>query len=194
MLLIVDDERDVLRGLERMARAHVEVHGATTAKEALDIASRWNVTMALVDWTLPDGDGLELIKHLRAEEQERDIACALITGGDPDNVVTEKLHELDAPLLLKPIETATVGSFIARARERNALDDACRKSRLSKRHRQLVQWSARGRRIKSFADYARISYATVRAHAREICRRTGFRNIRAFVESVQNVCTVRGRL
>ena len=151
MLLIVDDNEHLLRAQKRTARSHIECHTATTIREALVIANQWNVTAAIVDWCLPDGDGMAVIAHLR----EKDVVCALTTGATPNSDVTAQLGRLDAAVYLKPFAEAALLDFIRRARVEKSLDEACRKFRLTTRQRDLVHWRARANRNTSFAKHAR---------------------------------------
>lgn len=68
-ILIVDDHPVLRDGLSLLLREHLEAERVScvgTAKEAVSIASEFPFTLAIIDLTLPDGSGLELIRDLTA--------------------------------------------------------------------------------------------------------------------------------
>ncbi|MDX2008817.1 MAG: response regulator [Myxococcaceae bacterium] len=93
-VLVVDDEPR----LRRFLRASLEGHGlrvieATTAREALSLASSHNPDVLILDLGLPDGDGLDVARRVRewsqlpiivvsARGQELDKVAALDAGAD----------------------------------------------------------------------------------------------------------------
>jgi two-component system, OmpR family, KDP operon response regulator KdpE len=65
-ILVVDDERQILRALRVILReAGYEVIEAATVEEALDRAAVRPPDAAIVDLMLPDGSGVELCRRLR---------------------------------------------------------------------------------------------------------------------------------
>src|SRR6478672_7482261 len=66
-VLVVDDEPQILRALRIILReAGFEVLQAATAEEALDVAALKPPAAAIIDLVLPDRDGVEVTKELRA--------------------------------------------------------------------------------------------------------------------------------
>ena len=66
-VLVVDDEPQILRALRIILReAGFEVLQAATAEEALDLAALKPPAAAIVDLVLPDRDGVEVTRALRA--------------------------------------------------------------------------------------------------------------------------------
>ena len=65
-VLICDDEPQILRALRVILRdAGYEALPAGTMEEALDLAAVNRPDAAIIDLMLPDGDGVELCRHLR---------------------------------------------------------------------------------------------------------------------------------
>jgi two-component system KDP operon response regulator KdpE len=66
-ILVVDDELQILRALRVILRdAGYEPVAAATAEEALDAAATRPPDAAIVDLVLPDGDGIDITRQLRA--------------------------------------------------------------------------------------------------------------------------------
>jgi two-component system KDP operon response regulator KdpE len=69
-VLVCDDEPQILRALKVILReAGFEVVPAETAAEALDKAAVRPPEAAIIDLVLPDGDGVEVTRHLREWSQ-----------------------------------------------------------------------------------------------------------------------------
>jgi len=80
-VLIVDDNKDLLGLLKMAMRGQKwEIEGASTAEEALQIAEHRHIDVALVDYLLPDLDGLALGKRLK--ERLPGIEMIPMSGGD----------------------------------------------------------------------------------------------------------------
>ena len=78
-ILVVDDERSIREGLERLLSEDYRVHKALNGRDALDIIRRHgNIDVVMCDIIMPVMDGIEMIKELRAENKE--IIIIAVTG------------------------------------------------------------------------------------------------------------------
>lgn len=67
-LLLVDDHPIILLAVKSLIESklpHYRLHSASSRSEALGLAKSVKPELALVDLTLPDGDGLDLIRDLK---------------------------------------------------------------------------------------------------------------------------------
>ena len=93
-ILAVDDEpifRNALAGLLRAAGHEVTV--AADGREALALCRRTRVDLLLVDWVMPQMDGLELCQTLKADPALRQSYVILLTAREE---VPDKVRALDA--------------------------------------------------------------------------------------------------
>jgi two-component system KDP operon response regulator KdpE len=93
-ILVVDDEIEIVRALQRSLVAHgYEVFTAGSGEEALEAVERHRPDLILLDLGLPGISGLEVCKRVRAEsslpiivlsvkDTERDKVLALDLGAD----------------------------------------------------------------------------------------------------------------
>lgn len=100
-LLIVDDSRAMrafvrgsLRGLE-----DCEIDEASSGFEALRLLPRTNYKVVITDINMPDINGLELIKFVRASERHRDVPIIIISTHSSKQD-QEKALELGATVFL----------------------------------------------------------------------------------------------
>jgi two-component system, OmpR family, KDP operon response regulator KdpE len=85
-VLIVDDEPAIVRALELNLRRHqFQVDSAATGRLALDICARLRPDLVLLDLGLPDVDGLDVIRSIRAHASTP-IVVLSVRGAERDKV------------------------------------------------------------------------------------------------------------
>lgn len=113
-ILVVEDNPDILRYLVLLLeQAGHRARAAATLAEALDAAARGPVDLLLSDIGLPDGSGLELLRHLR-DDRPRLPAVAISGFGSDDDV----RHSLEAGFsthLTKPLDFRRIAAAIRNA-------------------------------------------------------------------------------
>lgn len=103
-ILLVDDNEGGLRALARLLRfkGH-EVHAAATCHEALLIARERRCDLLISDITLPDGNGLHLMREIR---QRYFIPGIVLTGHNEEAFIVESKAAGFGAYLLKPVHLA----------------------------------------------------------------------------------------
>lgn len=113
-VLLVDNERPILQAtMEVLLEAGAEVHGATTAEEAMDVAVRRRFDVGVFDFRLGESmNGLELARRVR-DMQGANLQVLIITG-DTD---LARIGELPAvgtlQVLTKPLRGTALVSAVA---------------------------------------------------------------------------------
>ena len=80
-VLIVEDESQIARLIElELSYEGYQVDIAKTGKEALDKIENFKPDLIVMDWLLPEIDGLELIRRIRSDGS--DIPIIVLTGKD----------------------------------------------------------------------------------------------------------------
>ena len=88
-ILIVEDERAIRQLLSfTLTRAGYEITEAANAMAAIDEASRVYPDLIILDWQLPDMDGLRLLKFWRTDEATSRIPVIMVSARitEPDRV------------------------------------------------------------------------------------------------------------
>ncbi len=87
-VLVVDDEPDILELLElALLRMGLQVERATNVREALQQLDSKPYDLCLTDMRLPDGEGIEVVRHIAARNMQ--IPVAVITAhGNMDNAIS----------------------------------------------------------------------------------------------------------
>jgi DNA-binding NtrC family response regulator len=102
-ILIVDDQKHICGILSRvLSNAGFTVKTAQTVKEALSIADKGRISAAIIDFRLPDGNGLSLFSKFR--ERHRDFPCVFITSYGSNKLRQDSLKLGFTACLEKPFD------------------------------------------------------------------------------------------
>jgi DNA-binding NtrC family response regulator len=89
-VLVVDDDPNILRGLELLIEPDAEVTALESVGEALELVGRERFDVVVADLRLPDRWGDELLAYVAAHAPE--TRRLLLTGdSDPERTVRELL-------------------------------------------------------------------------------------------------------
>lgn len=85
-ILVVDDEPDILKVmLYRLRKLGCDIASCTTGQEALDSVSAVKPDVIVLDYRLPDIDGIEIVRRIRRHDTLGKTPIVLISassGGD----------------------------------------------------------------------------------------------------------------
>jgi two-component system response regulator AtoC len=108
--LVVEDDRAALDPLlELIEREGFSVHGEATLAEARNSIQERSPDLLLVDLTLPDGNGLDLIDDANAIGAQ----VVLITGNASVDTAVEALRRGAADYLTKPLDLPRLRTILA---------------------------------------------------------------------------------
>ena len=103
-VLIVEDENQVARLIElELTYEGYQVDIAGTGKEALEKIEKFKPDLIILDWILPEIDGLEVTRRIRSEGN--DVPVIVLTGKD---TLSDKVTSLDSgadDYITKPFAT-----------------------------------------------------------------------------------------
>lgn len=113
-VLIVDDNPANLK-LARvlLAGEGYEVRTAADAEEALAVLARFRPRLILMDLQLPDMDGLELTRRLKADPAGREIIIVALTASAMKGDREKALSAGCDGYVAKPIDTRTLPAVVA---------------------------------------------------------------------------------
>ena len=132
-ILAIDDKKDnliSLRALLRNLMPECTVIVADSGQEGIDKAVREAPDVILLDVFMPDMDGFETCRGLKAEEKTRSIPVIMITAVRTDAQSRVKGLEIGADAFLsKPIDEQELVSQVKVALRIKAAEDALRRER-----------------------------------------------------------------
>jgi DNA-binding NtrC family response regulator len=121
-ILLVDDDPVVRFGICNFLESkEMEVYEAGSVQKAREQFSANCPDAAILDFSLPDGDGLELLEHFKSIDEN--LPVIVLTGQGSIELAVRAIKRGADQFLTKPIELAALHTLLARALE-------------NKRHRQ----------------------------------------------------------
>jgi two-component system CheB/CheR fusion protein len=113
-LLIVDDHQDSARALSRLLRhdGHLVATAHTVTGALSLLVGQRPIDVLVSDIALPDGDGCELLKKVRALYGGRDVAAVALSGIGDDAVVERCGAAGYRQFLFKPVTFEQVAEAI----------------------------------------------------------------------------------
>ena len=106
-ILVVDDERMIVDAVATALRYEgYTVEEATTGRQALDAVARFEPDLIVLDWMLPDIEGIEVGRRLR--EQGLKTAVLFLTAKDATEDKVEALRAGGDDYVTKPFNLAEV--------------------------------------------------------------------------------------
>ena len=136
-VFLLDDHEVVRRGLREMLEAEedMEVVGeAGTAEEAFGRIPATTPQVAVLDVRLPDGDGVEVCREIRARHPE--ISCIMLTSFSDDEAVYAAIMAGASGYLLKQIRGTDLVAGIRKVAMGQSLLDPTVTTRILERLRR----------------------------------------------------------
>ena len=119
-ILIVDDEVSLLRSMDlQLSRLGHECRCVETIESARSVLEVVDFELAIVDIRLPDGNGLDLIRRIRAEGHEFPIIVLTAFGSIPNAV--SAMREGTSDYIEKPIDLEQLSFIVERNLETERL-------------------------------------------------------------------------
>ena len=120
-ILVVDDDKTMRDACHQiLARQGFQVEEATSARQGLSLLERSSFDVILLDLVMPDLDGLETLKKIKA--LDNDCEVVIITGYGSIPTAVEAMQAGAFHFLSKPFVPDDLRTVITRALEKRRLD------------------------------------------------------------------------
>lgn len=119
-VLLVDDEKEFLEIMsERMTARGMEVTTATSAQKALSILEEKSFDAIVMDFQMPEIDGMEALKAMK--EKKPELQIILLTGYASVEKTVEAMKVGATDFLEKPADIAALEEKIKQAKAEKML-------------------------------------------------------------------------
>ena len=191
-VFLLDDHEVVRRGLRELleSEADFEVVGeAGTAEEALSRIPPLQPDVAVLDVRLPDGNGVEVCREVRARHPE--VRCLILTSFSEDEALFQAIMAGASGYLLKQIKgtdlvdavrRVAAGAVAARSvGHRGASSSGCATvrwrtsglARLTEQERRILDLIADGLTNRQIAEQVHLAEKTVKNYVSNILTKLG---------------------
>ena len=178
-VLIADDHGVVREGLVSMIRrnkADMTVVGeAGTGREAVELWNEHRPDVTLLDLRMPELDGVDVIKEIRATDEKARIIILTTFDGDEDiyraiqaGAKGYLLKDVPREALMDSIRRVHAGETSVPVHLVAKLADRVSGETLSKREIEVLKLMAQGKSNKEIASTLFISEGTVKSHGKAI--------------------------
>jgi DNA-binding NarL/FixJ family response regulator len=196
-ILIADDHELIRRGLVAALADRPEwsvVAEASNGRQACELAARLAPEIAVLDLTMPELNGLDATRQIRASTPKTRIL--IVTAHESEQLIREVLdagamgyvlksdaggmlvQAVEALLDERPFFTSKVARFVLEGYLRSGEDSAAQSaSVLSPRERHILQLLAEGNNNKEVARALQLSVKTVETHRSNIMRKMEFNSL-----------------
>jgi len=111
LALIVDDEPDIRELLElTLGRMNISARSAANLKEAQALLAAEKFDICLTDMRLPDGNGIDLVRHI--QQQDINLPTAVITAYGSIDSAVDALKAGAFDFVSKPVDLAILRNLI----------------------------------------------------------------------------------
>jgi len=149
-IIVVDDERDIREGVERiLKRMGYVVLKAGRGEEALEILEKETVDLAILDLKMPGMDGMEL--HQRIREIDEKIIVIIITGYATIETAIDAMKQGVYDFIPKPFEPEHLRIVVRRAHEKLELMKEA-EALQAERARTLIDLDMEKSRIRTIVE------------------------------------------
>jgi DNA-binding NtrC family response regulator len=119
-VLLVDDEEEYLEIMsERMRARDIEVTTTTSAREALDMINTESYDAVIMDFMMPEMNGIDALKVIKEKNPEMQII--LLTGHATVEKTVEAMKAGAMDLIEKPADLDSLSEKIKNAHNQKAL-------------------------------------------------------------------------
>ncbi len=109
-ILIIDDDHTLLRRVSLHFKRYKEIEFLVydNATEGLFAASELKPSLIILDWTLPDIQGIEVLAMLKKSPNTKDIPVLMLTGHNKIGNIEDAFKIGAEAYMVKPFELKTL--------------------------------------------------------------------------------------
>ncbi len=111
-IMVVDDSPVMLRSMKSILDRNYTVYLATSGKQALHAIEEKEPDLLLLDYKMPEMDGIAVMEALQADDATKDIPVVFLTSTADKKTVETILRLKPAGYILKPPDQDKVLSTI----------------------------------------------------------------------------------
>lgn len=195
-IIIIDDHPLLRKGIRQLIEDEDDlelVAEASGAEEGVRLALEHDPDLILLDLNMPETNGIEALKQLRAEGVAARIVMFTVSDHEEDVVVALKsgadgylLKDMEPEDLLEQLRQAALGKMVVSEQLTTLLAEALRNQRrrpagpdianLTAREMQIMRLIAEGLSNKMIARRLDVTEGTVKVHVKNLLKKMRLRS------------------
>ena len=153
-VLLIDDDSVIRSCIRRYLELRgMQVVEADTMQMARERFAAATVDVAIVDFSLPDGDGLNLLEHFKSTDP--DVPVIVLTGQGTIELAVRAIKEGAEQFLTKPVELPVLHTLLVRAIENKRFRQQSMVSQSKAMRDRLNPFLGRSTAIRKLQELAR---------------------------------------
>jgi DNA-binding NtrC family response regulator len=153
-VLLVDDDPVIRFGIRNFLESRgTQVYEAENMLKAREKFANTTADAAIVDFSLPDGDGFELLRHFKSADP--DVPVIVLTGQGSIELAVRAIKEGAEQFLTKPVELPALHTLLVRAMENKRFRRQSLVSQSKARRERLDPFLGKSAAIRKLQELAR---------------------------------------
>jgi CheY-like chemotaxis protein len=113
LVLVADDDEDILALVDAaLGKAGYDVRKASNGAEALELVRTLRPSIAVLDVAMPELDGMEVLRFVRADPETADLPVILLTARAQEDDVRLAYAEGASKYVRKPFSPRELVGFV----------------------------------------------------------------------------------
>lgn len=106
--LVVDDMSSMRMMVKAVLRGNgiLDVHEAGDGEKVIEVLRGSDFQLIICDWDMPNVSGLEVLKHVRGDEHQKDLPFIMLTANADRDHVAQAIDAGVSDYLSKPFKPA----------------------------------------------------------------------------------------
>ncbi|MCK5564346.1 MAG: response regulator [Planctomycetes bacterium] len=118
-ILVIDDDARIRLALEyNLKMDGFDIYQAKDGEEGYRIALKKSPDLILLDWMMPEMDGMETLRMLKGHYETRDIPVFMLTAKDTIGDIDEAMALGADDYMTKPFVVSRLGNIIRKKLEK----------------------------------------------------------------------------
>ena len=118
-ILVIDDDARIRLALEyNLKMDGFDIYQAKDGEEGYRIALKKSPDLILLDWMMPEMDGMETLRTLKGHYETRDIPVFMLTAKDTIGDIDEAMALGADDYMTKPFVVSRLGNIIRKKLEK----------------------------------------------------------------------------
>ena len=112
-IVVIDDDRMIRQILQSaLSKKGFDIYTAENGTLGVEVAQTENVDLILLDWLMPQVDGMEVLKQLKSDPKTKHIPVFMLTGKGNQKDISQAIEAGCDDYIVKPFNISEIDKTI----------------------------------------------------------------------------------